>query len=430
MSSTIIVGAGWAGLSCAAALVKSGHKVTLIDAAPQTGGRARGVQIKDHILDNGQHICLGAYHTLRQMLRELGLDEQKLFHILPLSIIIHGTKKIDLRAPSLSGILLAKNISWLEKYQLMKFFYRLRKMEFSLQEDCSVLTLLKNYQQSDFIIKNLWEPLTLAAMTTPITQASARVFLKILSLSFNQGTENSNWYLPVTDLSSILPTHISDYLAQHHAEIIPSQTIKQLHLVDGKCTGVSSKNKNWQADNIVLAIAPWQVMPLLEPHPELNSTHEMLNNFCYEPITTIYFAFPSEVKLGYPIVGTLNTTCHWVFDRAFANQPKIISAVISGPGAHQHLAKDDLADLVLQDLRALFPHLPKPDWQRVITEKRAAFNCSVQIQKHRPQAQTAISNLWLTGDYLQTGLPATLEGALLSGRVTAQNISPRSNQNC
>ncbi|HSX20776.1 MAG TPA: FAD-dependent oxidoreductase, partial [Gammaproteobacteria bacterium] len=83
MSSIIIVGAGWAGLSCAYELTKSGHKVTVIEAAPQIGGRARAVQFNDQVVDNGQHIALGAYNTMRGLMHELNLDPHKLFKILP-----------------------------------------------------------------------------------------------------------------------------------------------------------------------------------------------------------------------------------------------------------------------------------------------------------------------------------------------------------
>jgi len=424
MPSTIIIGAGWAGLSCAYSLTKAGHEVTLIDAAPQVGGRARGVSLQEMILDNGQHICIGAYHTLRQLLVELGLDETQLFKILDMELIVYSDRKVRLKLPKLpapfnllSGICTAHHISWRDKYKILKFCYHVYKLNFLLEHDCTVLELMKNYHQSDFIIKHLWEPIALAAMTTPINQASAQIFLNILRSVFYHRQQDSNWYLPTTDLSSLLPTHLENYLLHNGAQIIYGHTIKQSHYAYNKCSGVSSNTMQWQADNFVLAIPPWQAAKLLQPHAELIAVHSALSNFKYQAITTIYFAFSAPVKLEYPMLSLINSTCQWIFDRALVGQAHVISAVISGSGPHQQLTQAELASQVLKEIQTLLPHLKSPIWQQV-------------IQEYRPLSKTTISNLWLTGDYLQTGLPATLEGALLSGRTTAQNISPRSNHNC
>jgi len=304
------------------------------------------------------------------------------------------------------------------------------QLKFALPEDCSLAKLLKDYHQSDFMIKHFWEPIALAAMTTPIDQASAQVFINILKSVFSQQQQDSNWYLPAVDLSSLLPIHLENYLITNGCKLIYSQAIKHLQVSSDKCVGVSSNTDNWQADNFVLAMSPWQASTLFKSHPVLEDDYRALINFSYQPITTLYFEFPTPVNLEYPMLGVLNSICHWVFDRAFVGQPNMMSVIISGPGPHQALSQQSLVDAVLKEIQLKFPHLPSPIWQRVINEKRAAFNCTAEVQRQRPTAKTKLSNLWLTGDYLQTGLPATLEGALLSGVKTAENISPRSNHNC
>lgn len=429
MSKIVIIGAGWSGLTCAYYLSKAGHTITLIEAAPKAGGRARSVKFDQLIVDNGQHICIGAYHQLRKIIRELGLEQENLFNILPLELITHGINKLHIKLPNipapynlLLGILSAKNIPWRYKYQTTKFCYRLKKINFKLEQDCDLLTFLQNYHQSEFIINNLWEPLAVATMTTNIQEASAQIFLNILRLTFTRSGADSNWYLPATDLSNLLPTHIEKYLLQRGGQIIYSHTVKTLSL-----------DQNL-ADHYVLAVPPWQAAKLVQPLAKLNNTYQQLKHFTYQPIITIYFEFADPVKLDYPMYGILGATSQWVFDRRFVNQPNVISVVISSQGKHQTTEHDVLAAEVLQELQNYFPDLSMPIKQKVIHEKRAAFTCNVAIQTHRSGPQTGVGNLWLTGDYLNTGLPATLEGALLSGQQTAaaiiSSISPRSNQNC
>jgi protoporphyrinogen oxidase len=262
-------------------------------------------------------------------------------------------------------------------------------------------------------------------MTTPISVASAQIFLNILKLTFMSRHSDSNWFLPATDLSTILPNRIEQYLQKNGNNTIYGQTIKTIHLNENICRAISSNTQSWTADHIILAIPPWQISALIQPHRQLNSLYSSLNNFSYEPITTIYFEFPTAVNLTAPMIGMLNSNCQWIFDRKISSQPNILSAVISGPNELQSLSKLEVATVIAKEITNLFPYLPPPIKHQVIREKRGAFSCTVAIQNHRPSPRTKIENLWLAGDYIQTGLPATLEGALLSGRNTANLILER-----
>lgn len=438
MPTSIIVGAGWAGLTCAYELSKAGHFVQIIEAAPQIGGRARGIRFNEHALDNGQHLVIGAYKTLRSILRELNLQESELFKIMPMQLIVHSTKTLRLKLAKLPvplnfgiGLLLARQIPWRDKLHIIKFISELQKIDYHLRHDCSVLECLKNYHQSSLVIEHLWEPIAVAAMTTSINVASAQVFINILK-ELLQESNASDWYFPTVDLSKLLPDHLVNNLQQNNGRIIFNQSVNNLTLENDQCISIASKKYSWSADNIVLATTPWQTHELCKPHSNLQALQHTLSQFRYEPITTVYLIFDQPVGLHYPMFGLINSSCHWIFDRAFSNQPNILSAVITGKKALDLTDKITLQQTVLSDLHKQIPQLPNPIACKIIREKRAAFSCDVATQSIRPRPRTSIRNLWLTGDYIQTGLPATLEGALLSGKQTAREIiiSPRSNQNC
>lgn len=438
MKHIVVVGGGWAGLNCAYELTKSGHKVTLIEAAPQLGGRARGVNFGSNIVDNGQHIAIGAYHNLRHILQELGLDENKLFKILPLEFLAHtNSNTIRLRTNFLPhpynllwGVLTAENLTVREKLQILRFAIFIKKPK-TLTNDCSILELLLQNKQSLSVINKFWQPIALAAMSTDISIGSAQVFLNVMHATFGKSATDCNWYLPAIDLSRLLPKPIQDFLEKNSQAIFCNTSVKEIRLLENNNIAVISNNKSWIADHIVLATPPWQTVRLLTNLP-LNNLSANLNQFNYEPITTIYIQFASKLNLHYPMQGMLQTTSQWIFDRAFVAQPDMLSVVITGPTAKED--KQSLYAQILNEIQRKFPNLPQPIAYKVIQEKRAAFRCDVNTQKLRPSCKTAISNLWLCGDYIQTGLPATLEGALLSGKQTSQEIlkviSPRSNQNC
>ncbi len=447
MSSTVVIGAGWAGLMCAYTLAKRGQQVTIIEAAPHIGGRARTINFADYKVDNGQHVCLGAYHTLFELLHELKLEPQSLFEILPMQLLIYGTKNLQIKFPKLLtpynvifAFLLARNLPWSAKYQILDLCRKLKNIDFKLARDCTLHACLKNYHQSDFVIKHVWEPIALATMTTPIDIASAQIFFNILRLCFDSKSSDSNWYIPKTDLSTLLPMQMAAVLQNFGCNIITGTAITKIELSASKCTSIHSSTNSWSADQIVISTPPWVAAKLLKPHQLLQATHAKLSKFTPQPIITIYYEFADAINLPYPITGMLNTVCQWVFDRSCAGQPNILSVIISGPGSQQHLPHQQLATTVLQELQAKFPHLKSPLKYKVINEKRAAFSCDFSKQNLRPVLSTEIQNLWLAGDYVQTGLPSTLEGALMSGKQTGEmicsqivstsNISPRSNQSC
>ena len=99
-----------------------------------------------------------------------------------------------------------------------------------------------------------------------------------------------------------------------------------------------------------------------------------------------------------------------------------MAIVISGDGVHMQWDNTQLCEKIKQESAELFPHWPSPLSQQVIREKRATLASTVNVNQHRPQNKTNINGLWLAGDYTDTQLPATLEGAVRSGRVCAQRI--------
>lgn len=433
MSNIIVIGAGWSGLTCAYRIAKAGHRVTVLEAAPQIGGRARSVAFKDHIVDNGQHLCLGAYQHTLGLIAELGLDPSHLFHRLPLQINTIGKHRFKLKIPDLpmpynllAGLLAGRNVRASDKARIAKFFWKMRRRQFLLEQDCTVLELLDRHGQSAWLIQNLWEPLALAAMTTPIAIGSAQVFLNILRLTFNGNAQHSNWLLPRCDLSRVLPEHLAQRITALGGEIICNAAVKNLKLQDNRCIAIATHKQTMTASNLVLAIPPWQAQSLL-PSPEFAK-------FSYQPIITMYVACKVPIKLPYPMLGLNGSLSQWIFDRAFAGQPNIASIVISGAGEHLALDNRELLMRVTAELTDLFPVFNTVNDYMVVREKRAAFTCDVKIQTQRPTSRTWVSNLWLAGDYLQTGLPATLEGAIISGNQTAGelllDISPRSNHYC
>ncbi len=258
-------------------------------------------------------------------------------------------------------------------------------------------------------------------MTTPIKVASAQIFVSILRQVASLGIQNQ-WLIPTTDLSTLLPERLKSAIVANQGKVYLQHSVTSLEITEDICTAVDCKGTKWQAENVVLAVSAWQAAKLTAAHQILTHTTWQLQQFSFQPITTIYYEFTQDITLPYPILGMINSYAQWVFSRACLGQANILCAVISGYTDFSFSTQDELATEVLKELQRQIVFLPSCIGYKVICEKRAAFECNVAIQAIRPVAATNVRNLWLCGDYVQNGLPATLEGAVSNGEMVANLV--------
>jgi squalene-associated FAD-dependent desaturase len=427
----IVVGGGWAGLSCAVELAVLGHAVTVLESARQLGGRARRIAFDDQAVDNGQHLLVGAYHNTLELLTRLGVNLEQTLQRQVLDLFLQQTdsQTFQLSLPHLPsplnlllGLLRSKGFNLRDRWHALLFGLRLFSNSLVSDDDTSVAKLLDVQKQTHNTIRALWEPICLSALNTPIEQASAQVFIRVLHDSFCRASRDSDIIIPRIDLGSLLPDTACDFVEQHDGFVHLSQRVTELRLDQRHVTGVKSEDKKYDARHVVLAIPPYACQSLLKPHAALHDIAYNMNGYDYQPICTIYLQYPPSVQTDRPIQGLLGTATQWIVDRRVSGQPGLIAAIISGPGKHMQLDNAQLATLVQDELQQNFPHWPPANSVLVIKEKRATFSCRAGINRLRPANRTPIRGLWLAGDYTNTGYPATIESAVISGQQAAHLI--------
>jgi squalene-associated FAD-dependent desaturase len=431
-SRVVIVGGGWAGMAAALELDHHHIPFTLLESAPQLGGRARSVNHDKQIIDNGQHLLIGAYHETLRLLAAMGIDETKVLSRTALRLSVQERGEVlRLHTPPLPAplhllwaLIAAKGIRRRDQWQALRMSLALGLSGYSLDEDCSVATLLARHRQGAELIRRFWEPLCIATLNTPLEKASAQVFLRVLRDSFTRQRRDADLLIPRVPLGALFPEAAATYLKQRHGSdtVRLRQRVAALQITAGRINDLSTARGNIKTDEVILAVSPSAATRLLAPHAPLQTLADQISQLGSQPIITAYLQFPARFRLSQPMLGLSGRLAQWLFDRRLCNQPGLIAVVISAEGEHCCWDNARLLDRLQQEIREEFPDWPAAEQAWVIREKRATFECRVGIESLRPDNATPVKGLWLAGDYTNTGYPATLEGAVLSGVQCARRL--------
>lgn len=393
-----MVGAGYAGMAAAVTLAERGVNVTVFEAGPVPGGRARRVTTEGRELDNGQHILIGAYSELLRLMRLVGVSPDA---VLRLPLELRYADGFRLRGAS--GLLFSRKIPFRERLDAIRFMLSLKRSSFRLPVDISVSALLEQHRQNGVIGHYVWRPLCVSALNTPPDQASAQVFVTVLRDSLAAGGSASDLLLPRVDLSRLFPEPACEFVSRNGGEIRMNSPVRD----------ISAMQREFSA--IIVAVGPHQLKALLP---------DLAPEYGYQPIYTCYLQYPKSVKLPCPMLGFSGGLVQWAFDRGMlAGEHGRIACIISAQGDHQQMAQDELAAACHRELAVALKEFPDPEWSRVIGEKRATVACTPGLK--RPAQETAVPGLFLAGDYTDPDYPPTLEAAVRSGVRAAEKIVTR-----
>lgn len=431
--SVAVIGAGWAGCAAAVELVRCGAQVTVFEASRTAGGRARRIEYRGQVLDNGQHILLGAYRDTLKMMARVGLEPSRLLLRLPLQMRYapreDGMELVAPRLPAplhlLVGVMRAKGLLLADKLSLGRFASAARWMGWQMNVDCTVAELLDRFNQTTRLTKLMWRPLCIAALNTPPERASAKVFLAVLRDSLGAGRSASDMLLPRVNLSGLFPDAALAWLQKHGGKVMMGARVNALSAEAGGWL-LSAGRHTGRYRHVVVATSASQAQALLgDIAAELADALE----FDTEAITTCYLQYAAHVTLPSPMLAMVDDPDrnHWgqfVFDRGQLDsaQAGLLAVVISASGSAHAAGAQALEQSVAGQLAHAFrrPELGSPLWSKAITEKHATFACVPDLK--RPSNATGHDGLWLAGDFTDGRYPATIEGAVQSGLGAAAQL--------
>lgn len=419
-----VVGAGWAGLAAAVEATRLGHAVTVFEMARQPGGRARSVDVSGQRLDNGQHICIGAYRETLRLMSDLGIAEAEAFLRMPLCIVDPQGAGLRLRpgAPLAAftlAVLRHGGWRWRDRIAFLRMAASWALAGFRCEPAQTVAALTARMPAA--VRADLIDPLCVAALNTPAAEASAQVFLRILQDALFSGAGSADLLLPRVSLADALPAPAMRWLENHGAAIRLSQR------VDALCAWPAGWSVDGAPfDRVILATSALEAARLTRDiAPGWAHSAAALR---YEPIVTLYLgsagtALPEAMLT---LHADDSQPAQFVFDRGrLGGPPGELAFVVSGAQAWVDRGRPAILDATIRQAEAaLGRHLRGPLREiAVLTEKRATFRCTPGLRRPPPRIA---AGLYGAGDYIDGPYPATLEGAVRSGLAAARADDPAS----
>ncbi len=433
-----IMGGGVSGIAAAIHLGEQGFTPFLYEARSYLGGRAHSLTDAPSglTLDNTQHIAMGCYHHFLHLCQSLGVsDKWEKQPTLNVPYVSPGSRWSSLRARSLpapwhllTGLLGFSELSVKDKFAILKFGIALRWQK-PPPASMTAAQWLESMSQTPGSIRALWEPFCIAALNETLNTGSARLLHATLRQSLFGSKEDSTILTARVGLSDVFIPELDRYLKAIGGSWEPHSKITKLE-TDGSrmLAWETSRGQRIEADLFISAV-PWTALRGLLP--EGDALRAKVNRITSSPILGIHL-LTSQKLFDTPsgFVGLLDSPVQWIFDKTdtlsghYSGQ-HLYAVVVSAADEWLDLKSDEIVDRLQDELRKYFPVTEELKITRSLVYKSrdATFAARPETASLRPGArETAWDNFLLAGDWTDTGLPATLEGAALSGMTLGRHL--------
>ncbi len=430
MSKAIVIGAGWAGLSCAVELADQGYEVTVLEGSGRLGGRASSFteKITGTCVDNGQHLLMGCYHSTLHFLKKIGslehLEAQKNLSVdfVNKDAEFFSLHCRDLPSPFhiLSGLWGLKSLSLKEKISTFKVYSALKKTDSNGSNTQTVEEWLKSLGQSEKSLKYFWDPITLATLNEQSSIAEAESLKIVLREALFSTKEDSKIYISKVGLSDLCGPGSEKYLKERKGEIRLNTLVTKINTVGDSVRGVVLRDGTTLTADVYISALPYFILKnILQGDQSKTPFFHPLNQLKSSPIFSISIWFDGPIT-DKDFVGLVDGDIHWLFNKGkISGVPEegYVSLVISGAHKYLEMSNEELLKLALENLRRSFPIVAsrKILHSLIQREKNATLSPRVGSSQYRLPQKTPLKNFYLCGDWTDTGYPATIESAVLSG---------------
>ncbi|MEM6690734.1 MAG: hydroxysqualene dehydroxylase HpnE [Planctomycetota bacterium] len=439
-----IIGGGLAGMSAAEHLARLSQSssnevsITLFESKRTTGGRAGSFESKQGgSVDYCQHVAMGCCHEFINLMDRIGLTES-----------FERYRELQFRYPGHAPIRFAASrwlppplhllptfarmsyLSLIDRFWIAVAMRRLVQLPGDAQSTAG--QWLRSNRQSQASIERFWEVVVISALGETIDRVSTQAMRKVFVDGFLASRDASDVWVPNRPLSKLFGDVFPARLSDLGVNIRANEPVKQ---ISTKSESEVRIDTAWHTDMVfdrVIMAVPWYRLARLLEGPgdsNLDALAKSANSIPASPITGIHLWF-DRPWMEQPHAVMVGTLCQWIFNDPIEISPKNLSppsgaycqVVISASRSDVLGERSDVIQRVIAEIHAEFPESrnAKLIRSKVVTDPSSVFSVTPEVEDKRPLTRTSHPSILLAGDWVQTGWPATMEGAVISGRLAAE----------
>jgi squalene-associated FAD-dependent desaturase len=445
-SDVIIIGGGLAGLTCAVGLSGSGLKVTLIERSANLGGRAQSwVDAgSGDTVDIGPHVFVSTYKNMFRLLDRLGTRDRIVWHRNKLITLIDHARPVVMRGsplpapfhliPGFVRILNRATISsrdLLSNRRISGLALTIGEDELLKLDDIPADEFLRSQGVTQRFIDWFWATVSMAITNVPLSLCSAGALMRFYQILI--GNKNLRFGFPAEGLSELYAPQAKRFIEAHGGRIVFNTEVKTLANVNNTVTGVVlSDGTHLESRFCVCAIPPPRLRDIAPgTWCQRYTLFQQTADFVPNPYVSTYLWFDRKLtteqfwarlwapeNLNYDFYDLSNIRSGW------SDRPSVIASNIMYSHRANHLTDQEIIQATAQEIAEFIPEAARANIRHAVVNRiPMAIPCPFPgTEKKRPPTRTPVRGLFLAGDWLNTGLPACMDGAVRSGWLAAEQI--------
>ncbi|MBM4158691.1 MAG: FAD-binding protein [Ignavibacteria bacterium] len=435
--SVSIIGGGLAGLSAAVHLIKKGFEVSIFEAANRFGGRIY-TYFNDSLemkFDNGKHLMAGWYLDTFEFLKIIDSYKKLKFQkYLSMNLIDKDNNWFNLTYKTLRfpfnpnlHFLKYSALNYKDKSVILKLLKYSKSTNNDNLENKNAYELLLKFNTSQKSIDYFWEILSYSIFNAKLSELSAQLFLNLFRIILNN-KKYSALVFPSDFLDEVFIAPSVRFIKENGGKIFPGSAVKNIVIGNNKVLNIILNNSEKIHSDYFISSVPFNKFDGLFDSKDYIKYFGNKLNFKNSAIVVVNIVFNNEIKNelfgfnDYGMLGMVGTVVQWIFKYTNKNIQIVISSAqnIKDDNGNSliDLTSDEIFNMCYDELKKIFPDFAnnKVSFYSVIKEKSATFLPDADSLKKRLKHKTLIDNFFIAGDWTDTGIPATIESAVKSGK--------------